>query len=203
MKRKVLSILTCTTLVFIGACAGLGSSSGSNINVEQQEVHVQDQISNNFIKNQPVPVFPYSQLRQNLKEIEKAQAEGVQTTSFFFNLGTQDPIDSCPSIGTPIQQSDSLTNPTQPIRDSSQPLNNGGGNVVLDQMEPTGIYPGQGTGTYIICLGANGQEYANYWEGYVYTVFAPAKWNYTQHHIELVGSSSFNFSHDKASAGVK
>lgn len=187
MKKFVPIALAGIAVVSLTAC-------GKKQTVQSREFRSQDAISANFEKTQPVPVFSFSQLRQNLAEIESAQAHGVQTTTFFFNMGERDPIQSCPSIGAPIPTTAQITNPEQPLRDNSQPLNNGGGNVTVGQMEPTGVYGGNSTGTYVMCIGGNGKPYADYWEGFVQTIFGPATWNQQAHQVQLVGPPSFKFS---------
>lgn len=139
--------------------------------------------------SQPVPEFRWSQIRQNLIEITRAQSETTQTTSFFFNLGVADPISTCPSIGFPIPTTAQLTNPLQAVRVAT-----GGDRVILPQAEQSGIYTGNSTGTYVICVDATGAAYAQYWEGYVSTVAGPAQWNKTSGGVELIGPPSFEFS---------
>lgn len=141
-----------------------------------------------FQKNQPVPVFDWSQLRQNLIEIETSQARTTQTTTFFFNQGVQDPISSCPSIGFPIPATYQLTNPQAKV-----PRHD----LTLPQIEANGVYTADTSGTFAICINAQGQAYANYWEGFVSTVTGPAKWNTDTHQVELVGPPSFDFSKGK------
>lgn len=133
----------------------------------------------------PTPKFDRSQLRQNLIEIITAQAETTATTTFFFNQGVIDPVHVCPSIGFPIPSTAQLTNPEQKVENHS---------LTLPQVEPTGVYTGDSTGTYVICTDANGSAYANYWEGFVQTVTGPAKWDSDSKAVELIGSSSFDFS---------
>lgn len=130
----------------------------------------------------PVPKFPRSQLRQNLVEIVTAQAETTQTTTFFFNLGVVDPVNSCPSIGFPIPATMQLTNPLQIAT----------GGVAVPQVEPTGIFSGETTGTYVMCIDAQGRAYVIYWEGFVQTLTGPAEWK--DGRIQLVGPPSFEFS---------
>lgn len=136
-----------------------------------------------YQKNQPTPVFTWSQLRQNLIEIETAQAHTTQTTSFFFNQGVQEPVSSCPSIGFPIPSTYQLTNPQAKVERHD---------LTLPQIEANGTYTADSTGTYVICINAQGQAYAVYWEGFVQTITGPAKWNGTQ--VELIGKPSFTFS---------
>ena len=167
-------------------------------NAQTEEFRTQDKIASKYQKSQPIPVFAFSQKRQNLIEIEKAEAEGVQTTSFLCpGLGctkAAPPMEVCPSIGAPIPTTEELTNPEQPLRDNSEPLNNGGGNVTVGEMDPTGTYKGASEGTYVMCIGKGGSVIPSYWEGHVEVEFAPAVWNEEKGQIEDVGPPSFQFS---------
>lgn len=179
------------TGVLISAVAVACSSSHSQPSGQAQENQQQSRDTTAIVTNQPLPGFNYSQLRQNLKEIETAQANGVQTTTFFFNQGVADPIMSCPSVGAPIPSTDQLSNPSQIVHDNYP---SGYAALVTEQMDPTGVYTGQSTGTYVMCIGADGKTYANYWEGYVQTVFGNATWDESKHQVSMVGAPSFNFS---------
>ena len=56
-------------------------------------------------------------------------------------------------------------------------------------MDPFGVYaPVSSSGTYVICVNPQGQEYLRRWEGFVDTITAPAVWNYTTHTEQLVGA---------------
>lgn len=173
----------------VGLMLGL-SACDESTDSQKEEKKQQEAISQQMLKSQPLPSFSYSQMRQNLIEIETAQAQGVQTTTFFFNQGVQDPIMVCPSVGVPMPNTSSLSNP---VAVEKHP-DNGGGNVGVGQMEPNGTYiPEASSGTYVICVNANGQPYAQYWEGFVQTIFAPAKWNDATKQVELTGPASFEF----------
>jgi hypothetical protein len=185
LSGAMIGVLTLTA----GACDDGGSSSGQDKENKQQA-----QSTNSLVTNQPIPHFNYSQLRQNLKEIETAEANGVQTTTFFFNQGVQDPIDSCPSIGAPIPTTDQLSNPQQT---SDGHYNGNYGLTTIGQMDPTGVYTGDSTGTYVMCVGGNGKTYASYWEGYVKTVFANATWDKSTHSVKVLGDPSFKFTGKK------
>lgn len=136
-------------------------------------------------KAQPVPVFDYSQYRQNLIEITTAKADATQTTSFFFLEGIG-LVSSCPSIGFPIPSTAQLTNPEAKVRDQD---------LALPQVEPTGVYTGHSTGTYTICIDGNGRPYASYWEGYVQTVTGPAEFRDGQ--VVLTGKPTGEFTKGK------
>lgn len=190
-KRAIgATVITAAMAVSLSACWGDTSSSSG----QDKENKQQAQSTQSLVTDQPLPHFNYSQLRQNLKEIETAEANGVQTTTFFFNQGVQDPIDSCPSIGAPIPTTDQLSNPQQVVTGSNS---NGYGLTTTGQMDPTGVYTGDSTGTYVMCVGGNGKTYASYWEGYVKTVFANATWDKTTHTVKVLGDPSFKFSSSK------
>lgn len=139
-----------------------------------------------YQETQPIPEFDWSQIRQNLIEITEAQVQTTQTTSFFFNMGVEDPISACPSIGFPIPTTYQLTNPQQVVANRNDP------DDVLPLIEQNGVYTGDSTGTYVICTDDRGNAYALYWEGFVSTVAGPAIWDDGQ--IVLTGDPSFDFS---------
>jgi hypothetical protein len=135
--------------------------------------------------SQPAPKFPWSQIRQTAIDVETAQARTTQTTTFFFNQGVADPVQSCPSIGFPVASTTQITNPLTPTgyQDSS----------TVSQIDPNGIYSGDSTGTYVLCVGGAGKTYGVYWEGFVYAVTGPAIFNRSTHDVEMTGPSSFDF----------
>lgn len=151
----------------------------------QKEANAQGQDSNNLVNNQGVPVYQFSQERQTLINVEDIQANGENTTTFFFNMGSNTPLGSCASIGMPVASTTELTNPDQQVQ---QP-NGGGyqlnpGDNVLSQMDPTGVYSGDSTGTNVECTGPNG-PYIVYWEGFTYSVSGSAVYRNGQ--IVLLG----------------
>lgn len=185
----LIAIAAIVAIVFV-ACTKQNVPSGQTLENQQQS-----QGTESLVNNQPLPHFNYSQLRQNLIELETAQATGVQTTSFFFNNGVQDPIFSCPSIGVPIPNTMSLSNPLQVVHDGYP---TGGAALTTGQMDPNGVYtPQASTGTSVICVGADGKPIGHYWEGNVHTVFAPAKWDSASHSVQIIGPASFNFTKAK------
>lgn len=198
IARLVLLLLVVIAAVAVAGCGNHGEGESEGLKGEHE---VQSEIEDNYAKAQPVPALTNSQVRQNLIEIKEAIAEGVETTSFFFNLGQSDPIKSCPSIGVPIPASAQLTNPEQPITQSSL-HHSSGGNLTLPQMDPDGIYTGETSGTYVLCIEARGNPYVSYWEGYVLSEFAPAKWNYEEHRVELTGSANWEFSKTTPPSGT-
>lgn len=156
-------VLTAVALVALAACG-----TPRSISADQSFSNVQ---LDRYQKNQPAPSSDFSQFRQTVIDIENARIHSVATTTFFFNLGVQAPIKSCPSIGFPVPSTAQLTNPQQAI------IHGNAAGAVLGQIEPNGVYTGDSTGTYIVCVAANGKKYVTYWEGNVQTEGGPAHWD--------------------------
>jgi hypothetical protein len=166
------------SLLFAGVAIGLvltsaacTSSSGGNAAESQQ----QQADTNQMEVVLPLPQFQYSELREELIQIEAIQAFGLSSTSFFFNAGDSTPIGECASVGLPIPTTANLSNPWQ----AEVPTNGSNGNtaVAIGQMDPDGIYTGDSTGTNVLCKTSNGGTYLAYAEEYVHAVTAQAYWN--------------------------
>lgn len=183
MNRKPFLLALALPLVF-AAC------SDDDANTRDVEEQTAEQQLDGYLRAQPVPVFNWSQLRQNLIEIQTAQANATTTTSFFFNHGIPDPIMSCPSIGFPIPATYQLTNPDNVVLPGS---NSARGSVTVAQIESTGVYTGDTSGTYAICIDDQGRGFAFYWEGFVSTVSGPATWDEETRRVVMTGSPSANF----------
>lgn len=170
--RKIITIgIIAISGLALAACGGGGPAQAQ-----------QQKITNQLETVQPLPAVKYSQLRQTLIDIETAQTKTVATTSFMFNMGTTAPIQSCPSVGFPIASDTQLSNPMQYY----------GNGAVVPQMDPTGVYTGSSTGTYVLCSNAYGSTYVVYWEGFVETVTGPAVWNPATNSVKLTGPSTVN-----------
>lgn len=184
-KIKWLMVVVAVLLV----AAGCSSGGGKPASAAKKDQNTAAIALGNFQTNQPVPVFNKSQLRQNLIDIETAQSQTTQTTTLFYNQGVAKPVWSCPSIGFPIASTDQLTNPQQVISDRGD---RNGGNVPIPQIEANGVYTGDSSGTYVICVNAQGQPYAFYWEGFVGTITGPATVG-VDGAVTLTGPPSFAF----------
>lgn len=184
MNRKLRTtagavVLTAITGLSVAACNGHPS-------VQQQEQSAQTADTQSLEQSQPIPHFSYSQIRATAIDAETISADGTQTTSFFFQLGMQDPIFTCPSLGEPVPNTAQLSNPEQIAPISGK---YGGGATNLPQMDPNGIYaPSSSSGTYVICVNGSGAKYLQYWEGDVMTVTAAAVWNPAKHQVEVTGA---------------
>ncbi len=192
MKNKLIILgLVLGVAITISACAPIEQRQSE---AEKQEQAIADQQLAQYSKSQPVPIFNYSQLRQNLIEIETAQVNATATTSFMFLLsgsGATGPlVHSCPSIGFPIPATYQLTSPEQAVTGTE------GRAWELPQLEANGVYTGDTTGTYVMCVGENGKPFAFYHEGFVATVTGPAHWDNAKGEIVMDGPSSAEFSGD-------
>jgi len=167
--------------VALAAAAGLLTACNNSAN--QQDRRTSNSILRQYETSQPAPKFTWSQIRQTAIDVETAQAHTTQTTSFFFNLGVQDPVQSCPSIGFPVATTTQITNPLTPSGYND--------NSTIAQIDPNGIYSGDSSGTYVLCVGPGGKTYGVYWEGFVYSVTGPAVWG--AHGVQLTGPSSAVF----------
>lgn len=161
-----------------GACALLFTAGSCSSSTNQDEAATDRQLAQ-YQKAQAIPFHDWSQYRQTLISIDEAQAKGTATTTFFFLAGRPDPVRMCDSIGYPVPSTAQLTNPVQWIGSS-------GGPAIIDQMEPTGVYTGDSTGTYVVCLNG-GKAVPTYWEGEVETEGGPAKWDKAQSMIITTG----------------
>lgn len=180
-------------LAVVGAGAGGGVLSSGHAGADAGGSILNDQITSaraltQYQAAQPAPLFKYSQERETLIDIERLQASDTQTTSFGFNQGVQTPAWSCPSIGVPIASTTQLTNPQQTFNPHDN--NDNGDDTVLPEVDPTGVYTGDSTGTYILCVAPNGTDYLQYWEGFVDTVTGPAVWNAATGSVQLTGPST-------------
>jgi hypothetical protein len=180
ITRKFLAIPAAAIAVAgLAACSHSGTTSGQALENKDSS-----NIEQTYLLNQPPPHFTHSDIRATAISIEAIQALGEQTTSFGFNQGDKDPIWSCPSLGEPVASTTELTNPQQTVSGGSS---RGYGLTTLGNMDPNGIYSGDSTGTYVLCVNAQGTPYAQYWEGFVDSVSGPATWDAATGQIVVSG----------------
>lgn len=182
-KRMKYLAMALTVFLFCtaGSCTGEDESKDSKTVRRQEE---------QYTKGQPPPAAAWSQKRQNIIDIETAQIVTTVTTTFFFNQGIQNPIKICPSIGFPIPATDQLTNPEK-VLDRRE------GDVVIAQQETTGVFTGDTSGTYVICVDENGKGRIVYWEGFVQAETGEATWDREQGMIIPKGESTATVSVEK------
>lgn len=183
MNRK--NLVTAAGSIAGAAVLAVSLAACNNNNSGQAQENAQQKADTNSLEaSQPIPHYNYSQIRQTLIDAETISADGTQTTSFFFQMGNQDPVYSCPSLGEPVANSSSLSNPQQGTGVSGV-----SGAIAVGQMDPDGIYaPVSSSGTYVICLSSAGQPYLDYWEGDVFTVSGAAEWDTATHAVKVTGA---------------
>jgi uncharacterized lipoprotein NlpE involved in copper resistance len=181
MNRKILAVPAAAAIVAL-TLAGCNSHPSA----QQAEQNAQTADTTSLEQSQPIPHYNYSQIRATAIDAETIAANGTQTTSFFFQMGSRDPVDSCPSLGEPVPNTAQLSNPEQIAPISGK---YGGGATNLPQMDPDGIYaPSASEGTFVICVNGSGAKYLMYWEGPVMTVAAGATWDAGKHTINVTGA---------------
>lgn len=183
-RNGILTVLGGAAMV-IGLSACFGGGGAGTANTKEHAAQAQD--SANLINNQPPPVYDHSEIRGALIDIQDLQANGKQTTAFFFQYGMPDPVFVCAAVGQPIPVTAQLTNPDQNYN-SGYPQ--GGTSYPIAQMDPNGIYtPPDALGTNVVCIDpATGVKYVHYSEGNVEDVAGPAKWDSKTHQIVLTGT---------------
>lgn len=182
MNRKTAA----RTALLVVAVALTATACTGKPNAQQAEQNAQTADTQSLEQSQPIPHYNYSQIRATAIDAETISADGTQTTSFFFQLGMQDPIFICPSLGEPVPNTAQLSNPEQIAPISGK---YGGGATNLPQMDPNGIYaPSSSSGTYVICVNGSGAKYLQYWEGDVMTVTAAAVWDKDTHTVKVTGA---------------
>ena len=174
------------TVLAAAALAVSVAGCNSHPSVQQSEQNAQTADTQSLEQSQPIPHYNYSQIRATAIDAETIAANGTQTTSFFFQMGSRDPVASCPSLGEPVPNTAQLSNPEQIAPISGK---YGGGATNLPQMDPDGIYaPSTSDGTFVICVNGSGAKYLMYWEGPVMTVAAGATWDDGRHAINVTGA---------------
>jgi hypothetical protein len=154
--------LICLPVVAI-ACMG-NSSCDSQVPATsvKQESNVVEKQQSIYVNAQPVPVFDWSLERHLMTELYKARNNAVATYSYVRNQYTGKILSSCPSIGFPISAATQLTSPSRTEEHYGQ---EGGGNVIIPQPEPNGLFtPAESRGTYVMCLNKDGQVTPRYYE---------------------------------------
>lgn len=164
-KSIIMILLVLVILVIIlAACSNPQSSKDAGKNAVSENKSINDGMSK-MVNSQQAPSFDYSQERQTLIDTYTIRATGAVSTTAVYVPGVG-LIGWCPSFGAPIPSTYQLTGKTQYADipgDDSKKL------FPLDQAEPTGIYPGDSQGTWILCLDDEGKKFAHYAEGIVDT----------------------------------
>ena len=160
----IVAFTVCSAM--FGGVALAGADSDNN--------DLSERIQSTYNRAQPIEEYPWSQMRQTLIEIERAQIQGGPSTSFFFARGGGfiKPVHQCASIADPIPSSYSLSNPWKLYHRRSQ------GAVAISQIEPNGVFTGDSDGTNTICLTPKkAKPYKVYGELDAFSVTVAAHWD--------------------------
>jgi hypothetical protein len=181
-----LAVTTVMPAIALAGCSSGGTVAGSGNSITNAQ-QANDDKQYAFV--QPLPFFPFSQIRQNVIEAEAIDALGVNSTTFFFVQGIDHPVFTCASVGVPVPATDELSNPYVAQWNSGGSGGNYGvAGVTVGQEEPDGIFPGDTTGTNSLCLNGKGQEFLGYNEAYDISFTAPAHWDSTLQQIVITGT---------------
>lgn len=139
-------------------CDGRSADSKDQDTVEAQQSIYQ--------RSQPVPMFNWSQDRDNLIQIYTMKNEARATYSVVRAAGTGEILWHCPSVGFPLPADTQLTNPLQQVY----------GAAVIEQAEPNGLFSSKNTdGTYVLCVLPDGSISPQYSESKVDVFTRPVK----------------------------
>ncbi|MEI8067928.1 MAG: hypothetical protein WCG91_03210 [Candidatus Shapirobacteria bacterium] len=139
-KKILFVVLICFVLIGgLAACSPTQEGKDSKIVQSQQEI---------YAKNQPIPIFNWSQDRDNLIQIYVAKNEARNTFSAIASMTGETKFLS-PTIGFPLPADIQLTNPLQVVGNSY--------GSVVEQAEPNGLFSSKNTdATYILAVRKNG-----------------------------------------------
>ncbi len=164
MKKFLALIVVTFTLL---ACNSTPTSNSK----EAQQVSSQQDL---FTKNQPVHAYQYSAERAALIQLYDLRVKGDLNTWTVVVSNSGVPLFSCPSKGFPLPYASELTNPQQV---DARRVDLGAGYNTIDgvtsQMDPNGIYPGNGLGTWVLCIDDKGVVHPQYFEPLVMTFTYP------------------------------
>mgnify|MGYP003500775684 CR=1 FL=1 len=161
MNRNRLIPLFLATALVLAACSGddKAQDAGSAQKSDQQAIATS---SNRLSKSQPIRSYDYSQLRDVVLDVQEIQATGTLSTTAGYLEGVG-LIWWCPSIGPPVPSTYQLSGAKQ---GADLPGDRPKEWKEVDQPEATGVYIGESTGTWTICVDDNGKKFGKYWEGY-------------------------------------
>lgn len=161
VKKVAAIVVGVGVLSFAGTCSSEQAKKGGET-VKQEQTAVQTGF-NRLSNSQPIPVFDWSQERQTVIDAQTIRATGAKgtTSGYLEGVGL---VWWCPSVGGPVPSTYQLSAGTQwadiagdHTADPKQ----------VEQGEPTGVYVGESTATWTVCLDDNGKKFLQYWEGYV------------------------------------
>lgn len=153
--------------IFLFALLSLGADDCDCGGSEGHDKSIVQEQQNIYATTQPIPVFKWSQDRDNLIQIYKMKNEARNTYAVVRAMGTGEILWHCPSVGFPLPADTQLTNPLQTYAGSA---------AVIEQAEPNGLFSSKHTdGTYVICVSEDGSLTPQYTEAKVEVFSRPVK----------------------------
>jgi hypothetical protein len=154
MRKLLISI---PLVILLVACDDSTPANSAESGRQQDQQGVYNQA-------QPLPLFPYSNYRETMIQLEQQLATSTPTTWTTWESYAGKPEGVCKSMGWPIPVTVQLSNPSQMVTGG---YNNQVG-ATVGQMDPIGVYPPpSGMGTWAMCLDAAGVAHPSYLEGVV------------------------------------
>ena len=165
-----------TTLLFSVSLALLACDmpAEKKKTADEKDVQTVNEQQDIYAQSQPVPVFKWSQDRDNLIQIYRQKAtESRNTYTVVRSYGTGEIVWHCASVGFPLPADTQLTNPLKSEwRTGYQSIAGTG----IEQAEPNGLYTSKNTdGTYVLCVDDQGVISPQYTEEKVEAFTRPIK----------------------------
>ena len=164
MKKGLITVLLILIVLGVG-CASDNERYTAKA-TEEKQVGKQQAL---YVATQPPPYFDWSQQRDIMIQIYKAQNEAIYTYSYTQSPYTGKIMWESATFGFPIAGGTQLTNPEQTVT-AYQSL------ATIAQAEPNGLYsPESSRGTWVLCVNEDGSISPAYIEDDVKCFTTPMK----------------------------
>jgi hypothetical protein len=158
-RRRLTAALALVVLVLVATAnscdSGTTKKNSANNRTETEA------IASSFRQiheSNPIKVFKTSQEYDTLQDVLTLRAEGTHGTAVVTTFdGTL--LWWCPTLGAPIPSTYQISNPSAFV---DPPDKGGQTDVLVAQGEPTGVYPGDSTATWVLCLDDHGTPFGQY-----------------------------------------
>jgi hypothetical protein len=157
---KTRSFWTIPVMVLFALCMGEQGCDSA----DDREHETVDRQQEAYRQSQPVPTFDWSLERHLMIQLYQARNRNVTTYSYVINQYNGSISWSCTSMGFPVPATTQLTNP---MRVAYQ-------GATIPQAEPNGLFaPPDTSGTWVMCVGDDGNIEPVYIEEHVRTYTRP------------------------------
>lgn len=170
VKRRTRYLIgaVCVILASFGLAGCFNNDAGDQAAKKGGQTALKEQEAvqtgfNRLALAQQLPTFDWSQERQTLIDVQTIRATGAVSTAMGYLEGVG-LIWWCPAKGAPVPSSYQLSGKGQWV---DLPGDESRARYKIDQGEPTGVYVGGSSGTWVLCVDDEGKAFAQYWEGYI------------------------------------